>query len=154
MKIENFKEQNNDYGLIFKNHSLFFDVLFEYIKDFENMFADSLIDNKMQVKAIIALNRIVNFTSAHLNKLTKLEDLNKQIEVIIELNKNKDFDTAKTNLDTLSALVFGYLEKMELLPKVQIDLSEDKADFWKAESDESLKNMKKGFYDFFELNND
>jgi len=57
-------------------------------------------------------------------------------------------------LNKLSTEVFGLLERMELLPKVQIDLSEDKADFWKAESDESIKNMKKGFYDFFELNND
>lgn len=154
MKIENFKEQNNDYGLLFKNHSQFFDLLFEYIKDFEDIYADSIINNKLQVKAIIALNRILNFTSAHLNKVTNMTELNKEIEEIIKINTEEKYSDCKKKIDNLSSSVFSYLEKMELLPKVQIDLSEDKADFWKAESDESMKNMKKGFYDFFELNND
>lgn len=147
------KEENKpqfefaDASLDFKLHQDFFELLFQYIKDYENAMADTYTDAKAGIKAFKELTKLISFTSPHISHKADIKEIKAKRDAIHEqLKKNKPVD-ARNKLEELAEHIFSIFESAELIPKIKKQEEDENAKFWKEEEHKGLREIKKGFYD-------
>lgn len=138
----NFDESTLDYKL----HQDFFELLFQYIRNYEEAMADFYTDTKAGIKAFKELIKLISFTSAHIKKKIDIEEVKiRRDEIHKSLKQGKTSDARKA-MENLAEEIFMIFERTELIPKVKHEEDEN-AKFWKDEENKAIREVKKGFYD-------
>jgi hypothetical protein len=147
---QQFEDENkrNDDGLMFKEHRDFFTNFFSKRDLFLASFAQARYDFEELQESFNILIYLIESTSAYILKYDKEETIDKAVEEITILIKDKkNHNNIFRKIKTLHRKVSDYQVKSEILPKPILAEENEADNFWKKEENAAMREMKKAFYD-------